>query len=296
MRWLAGLPLLLLTMPALAHGLGTLDEDWIGSPLLLALVLYVLGLLRLWRRAGLNRGVPVWQAACFVSGIGFLLLVIASPWHALAQGLFFAHMLEHELLMLLAAPLLVLGRPLGVYAWSLPATWRRPGYRLLRGRRRLLPVWHALSRPALATGLHAAAIWIWHVPVLFQAALLHPVLHALQHLSFLLTALLFWAVLFRRGTHRHPATAMLYLFITALHTSALGALLTLSQRLWYPHASGFAGRWHLSLLEDQQLAGLIMWIPGGVLYTLIALIIFGFWLNRQPAPAAWEQRHAWSGG
>jgi putative membrane protein len=119
---------------------------------------------------------------------------------------------------------------------------------------------------------------------LYQATLASETLHTLQHVSFLGTALLFWWALLhgREGRLGRPA-AVIYLFTTAMHTSLLGVLLTFSDRLWYPLYDGTTVLWGLSPLEDQQLAGVIMWVPAGVAYLIAALALAATWL-KEPAP------------
>jgi putative membrane protein len=143
-------------------------------------------------------------------------------------------MVQHELMMIVAAPLLVPGRPFAVWFWAFPARARHvivaavrspPFYRL----------WQALCAPLVAWLLHAAALWAWHMPRLFAAALASPSIHTLQHGSFLLSALLFWWAVFGDAARRERSGyAMLLLFTTMVHTGALGALLTLAPGLWYP--------------------------------------------------------------
>jgi cytochrome c oxidase assembly factor CtaG len=139
--------------------------------------------------------------------------------------------------------------------------------------------------PLVAFLVHAAAIWIWHIPALFERTLTSDVVHALQHLSFFGTALVFWWTIIHahapggRSRALSFGMAVLLLFGTALHSGALGALLTFSRSLWYP-AYGFASAsWGLTPLEDQQLAGLIMWIPATFAYLVAALILFTNWLR-----------------
>jgi putative membrane protein len=122
------------------------------------------------------------------------------------------------------------------------------------------------------------------LPGLFEAALADPWLHWLEHASFLATAALFWWAMLGRPARAHGyGLSVACLFVTLLHSSLLGTLLTLSPRLWYAPAPG-AAAWGLSPLEDQQLAGLIMWIPGGALYTLAALALAGLWIGRAGKP------------
>jgi cytochrome c oxidase assembly factor CtaG len=189
-------------------------------------------------------------------------------------------MVQHELLMLAAAPLLVLGRPLAAWAWALPAGARRALPASLH-RHWLAAGWSALTAPLAAWALHAAALWLWHVPRWFEAALHHAPLHALQHASFLATALLFWwAVLGPEARSRRAGLAIVLLFTTMLHTGALGALLALAPTPWYAHYAEAAVRFGADALQDQQLGGLIMWIPGSVAYLAVALHIVAQLLGR----------------
>jgi putative membrane protein len=220
-----------------------------------------------------------------VFGAGWLLLVIGliSPLHRLGEVLFSAHMAQHELLMAAAAPLLVLGRPIVAFVWAVPPSWRRTAGSWSAARP-VREVWSTLTRPLVAWTLHAIAIWLWHAPPLYQATIASDAIHTLQHLSFLGTGLLFWWSLFRgRQGRLGTPFAVVYLFTTAVHTSLLGALLTFSSRLWYPLYASSTSVWGLTPLEDQQLAGVIMWVPAGLAYVLATLAIAGSWL-RDPAP------------
>jgi cytochrome c oxidase assembly factor CtaG len=274
---------------ALAHGgqhpLGTSGIGWSFAPLIVAplaasAILYACGTLRLWRRAGIGRGVRYRQAAAFWSGWAALVLALVSPLHELGEHLFAAHMVEHEILMVVAAPLLVLARPGAAMLWALPARLRAS----FGGIERRPPVaasWRALTDPCLATVLHGAALWIWHVPILYSAVLTNSLVHWLQHISFLATALLFWwALLFGRARVRGYGAAVGYLFATALHTSLLGALLVVSRTAWYAGQGAFASAFGLTILEDQQIAGLIMWVPAGFVYAGAALAFAGIWIAR----------------
>jgi putative membrane protein len=262
-------------------------------PLGAALVLYVAGCRRLASRAG--RLVQPLAAGCFVAGWGVLAAALASPLHALGTELLAAHMVQHELVMVAAAPLLVLGRPIVPWLFALPAAWRRRLGRWSRGGA-VRPAWDAVSRPLVAFALHAAAILAWHVPAAYQATLQSDAAHALQHASFLATALLFWQALLHPRSRARHGPAVLYLFATSLYTGGLGALLALSPTPWYPaYGAAGAGR-GVTLLEDQQLAGLIMWMPGAAVYLVAALALTAAWLRASgarvtvPAPLAPARR------
>lgn len=254
-------------------------EPGISIPLALSAWLYASGTRRLWRAAGAGRGVRRWQAAAFWAGWLTLAIALVSPLHRLGEALFSAHMVQHELLMVVAAPLLVLGRPIVPMLWALPIAWRRRvgGW----GRERVVSAaWRMLTLPLVAFALHGAALWLWHAPRLYEETLFSEGMHALQHASFLLTALLFWWSLVhgREGRLGYGA-AVLYLFGTMLHTGALGALLTFSTTLWYPAYGGAAAAWGLTPLEDQEVAGLVMWIPAGASYLIAALVLLAQWMR-----------------
>jgi putative membrane protein len=245
--------------------------------------LYFRGVRSLWRSAGPGRGIRRREAAAFAGGWIVLVLALVSPLHRLGGVLFSAHMAQHELLLAAAAPLLILGRPLVPFVWALPITWRR----MVGDWAAMAPVrgtWELLTLPLVAWSLHGVAIWLWHAPALFEATLRSDLVHTLQHISFLGTGLLFWWALLRgRGGRIGRPAAVLYLFTTSVHTTVLGALLTFSSRAWYPLYAPATAAWGLTPLEDQQLAGLIMWVPANLSYLIAALVIASAWL-KEPAP------------
>ncbi|VTU41222.1 cytochrome c oxidase assembly factor CtaG [Variovorax sp. PBS-H4] len=253
-------------------------EPLVIASMLLSLGLYAVGFARLRQRTRLGRAHRLHHAAAFVAGWLALGVAFVSPLDALGASLFSAHMVQHEILMLVAAPLLVLGRPLGVWLWALPAAARM---RIGRGVRApsVRIAWRWLTLPASAWGLHLAALWGWHIPRAFEAALAHPALHAVQHTSFLASALLFWwTVLAPAARHGGRGFAMLSLFTTMAHTGALGALLTLAPSPWYASYFESAFAFGFDPLEDQQLGGLVMWVPGGLAYLAAALTVAARWL------------------
>jgi putative membrane protein len=265
-------------------------EPWVLFLLALSLLLYGLGLRRLWPRSRQSRRPAARQAAWFGAGWAALALALVSPLDSAGSFSFAAHMVQHELLMIVAAPMLVLGRPLGVWVWSLPAGWRRRTGAATRNAA-VSVAWGALTRPLNAWLLHFAALWMWHVPATFQAGLASNGVHALQHASFLFSALLFWwAVLGRQGGAHGRGGAIVYLFTTMMHTGALGAMFTMSETIWYPFYGSKAQAFGLSALEDQQLGGLIMWIPGGLAYVAAGLVLCGRWLARSPRDTAVGER------
>ena len=277
-----------LALPALAHeqALGAAAptpelrwsfEAWAVALLAASAVFYAIGVRRLWRRAGRGRGITLAQSARFAGGWLVLCAALVSPIDMLGAELFSMHMLQHELLMVVAAPLFVLSRPLEAWTWALKPAWRKAlagicRIDLLRG------AWRICSEPIGAWSLHAIAIWVWHVPVLFEAALADEAVHIAQHSCFLSSALFFWWSVFGRGASRYGGASMASLFTTMMHTSALGALLTFAPTPWYAHYAQ-ASMFGLSALEDQQLGGLLMWVPGGIAYLVAGLAIVATWLG-----------------
>ena len=265
-----------------------IEAEWewdpiVVAPLALSLILYALGLARLWRRAGWGRGVTYIHAVLFAGGWLTLFGALVSPLHEYGEHLFLAHMVEHELLMAVAAPLLALSRPLGTFLHAFARPWRL----VLIGWSQFGPVkaaWQWLTRPLVATILHGLAIWIWHAPTLLDATLESELAHRLQHLSFLVTALFFWWAIVRLPVKEYGLGAA-HVFVTMVHTGLLGALLTLAPRICYARQTQDAPLFGWTPLQDQQLAGLFMWVPGGAIYLAAGLWLLARWLNG-PARAA----------
>lgn len=262
----------LLPMPALAHAAEAHALRWsfgleIVGPLLIALVLYLAGAARLANRSRKQR-LPL-RAGRFLAGWGILAGALVSPLHEAGEVSFAMHMIEHELIMLPAALLLVSAHPGPVMLWALPPFARQALAPVIRWR-----PWRALAAPLFATALQAAALIIWHMPALFDRALASEAWHVAQHLSFLVSALLFWWAMVRSHDRAGRLVAAVCLFVTSLVGGGLGALMALDGSPWYAGytALGLAP-FGLSPAEDQQLAGLIMWIPGGLFHLGAALLL-----------------------
>ena len=261
-------------------------DPWITLPLALAALLFALGWRALYARSSGGRAQLRKRAWLFAMGWLTLASALVSPLHEAGERSFTAHMIEHELLMLLAAPLLVMAEPLSAMLWAFPPSARRAIGRISASR----PVsagflW--LTGAVVATLLQAALLWIWHMPSLFDLALASEGWHAAQHLCFILSALLFWtAMLGRRGAGAGAlggrALAAFCLLVTSFVTGALGALMAFSDSPWYAGYARLAlAPFGLSPAEDQQIAGLIMWVPGGLVHLVVALILFRTLLTPQ---------------
>jgi putative membrane protein len=274
----------------------------VSATLLAGAALYARGARRLRRQRTAVPAIRNWEAAAYAGGLLTLSVALLSPLDSLSDLLFSAHMAQHELLMLVAAPLLVLGRPLIAFVWALPARRRMQVGRWSRDRH-WRAAWHGLTGPLVALLAHGAAVWVWHIPTWHEAALRSEGIHLVQHLMFFWTAALFWwALAHGRYGRMGYGLAVVFVFATALHTSILGALLTFATHTWYPLYAERARGWGVAPLEDQQLAGLLMWIPAGALFIPIGLALFAAWLGESErrlahsAVAAAVRPRAESGG
>ncbi len=259
-------------------------SPWVLLPLALAALLYAGGraALALRGRRGAVRGR---EAFAFAAALAALVVALVSPLDRLAERLFSIHMGQHELLMLVAAPLVVVGRPLVPFLYALPRRWQ-PGALALARRPAVLRTWAFLTAPLVAVVLHAATRWALHLPVLFDGALAHPALHALQHLAFFVTAVFFWwSVVHGRYGRAGYGVSVLAVFVTVAHTGLLAAIITLAPAPLYATYARLLGA---RALADQQVAGLVMWVPAGTLLAAVGLALFAAWLGESSRRARKE--------
>lgn len=267
--------MVMLATPACAHAhAGATARVGSGDALTLlvlalAAVAYAMRVRTLWRHPRGARAVPPWRIACFTLALAALGSALTGPLDALATASFSAHMAQHMLLMAVAAPLLALGAPMVPLLRSSPRLIRRW---LLGG---LAP----LTRPFVAFLLHGFTVWFWHAPGPYETALASTPVHMFEHVTFLGTGLLFWHSLLQEGRRAAGQGAgAFWSLATMMHSGLLGALLTFATAPLYPsyrHASPLG--W--TALEDQQLAGLIMWIPAGLVYLAGGIYSMAAWLR-----------------
>ena len=288
----AGIGSSLATQLADAHGTliaasaaGRADEAVVVLLLAAAALMYGAGLMRLSRRTTRGRRVIALRAGAFAGGLAMVGAALLPPLDRWGAELFTLHMIQHELLMLVAAPLLVIGHPLPVFLWAFGARGRARVTRLSHAAP-VRTAWRAIISPPAAWFAHALVLWIWHFPRFFDAVLRSDGLHELQHLSFLISALAFWTAMVETRRQEQQGAAILYLFTTTVHTGVLGALITFASHPWYAAYLQTPGNWGLSALEDQQLGGLIMWVPGSLVYVGIALALLARWIRSTDSAAA----------
>ncbi|KAA0687973.1 cytochrome c oxidase assembly protein [Neorhizobium sp. P12A] len=275
-------------VPTMAHGddahattMSWTFDPWIVLPIVVISFLYVAGRIRLSRRVQRSDRMH-WHDLFFWGGMLTLAGAIISPLHWLGERLFTFHMIEHEIVMAVSAPLIVLARPIALLLWALPKRARRVAGAVLQAPL-IRRSWAWCTESTIATVIHGVAIWGWHLPYLFDAAVTNTAMHRLQHLCFFATAVLFWWAVVWKNDHGAPAW---HLFVTMVHTSILGALMALSLRVLYIAQTQTATAWGLTPLEDQQLAGMIMWIPAGTIYAAAAMAMLALWIRGSSEPGA----------
>jgi cytochrome c oxidase assembly factor CtaG/cytochrome c2 len=281
---------LVLPQTAWAHSGGTGSYDTVGAilgawtwdpwtlvPLLVAAWWYGMGV---HRSIAERRSVAANAVACFVAGMFFLVLALQSPIDTISGDLFSVHMVQHLLLILAAPPFLVYADPAIVFIRALPP----------KGRKRLARLWtgagfgvllHWATQPLVVWFLFCGIFVFWHAPGPYQWALDNNAVHISEHLSFFLISMAFWSIVLSPHRRRRLdyGSTLLFIVSTAILSGLPGALMIFASRPLYPGHSFGAAKWGLTLLDDQQLAGLIMWIPAGAAYVIAASLVFLKWLQ-----------------
>ena len=267
-------------------GAWTLDP-WLVAVLVATVLLYGHTVRGLWRTGGRGAGIAERRVALFAAAIVVLVAALVSPLDALSESLFAAHMAQHLLLTLVAAPLLLLGR---VHLGLLPVVpvglRRRGARRLARGARRA-----PIAAIVAAVGLHIGTLLVWHAPALYDAAVRQPVLHATEHVTLLVTAMAFWAVM-GAARSRPVAVAGLAAFVASLVSVLLAATMTAATSPWYASHLTTVQVWGLTPLRDQHLAAAIMWIPGGLVYLWAAAAAVFRWIRADERRLAVQRQAA----
>jgi putative membrane protein len=223
----------------------------------------------------------VWRARCFAAALVAVGIALVSPLDALSLALASAHMVQHVLLLLVAAPLLAVSAPFPELLRGSPLVLRRATGRLRRSLGLMRGNLRWLRHPTTVWLLSAGAVWFWHAAVPYDAAVDSELLHAFEHASFIATAFLFWRVVIgaRVADRVPPGFGVVLVFAMAMQSVFLSALLTFARTPWYARYAVTAPRWGIEPLADQQLAGVIMWIPAGVAYVAAGLTILVVWLR-----------------
>lgn len=242
-----------------------------------------------------RRPPPWWRVLSFFVGLATIVLALASGLQLLAGDLFSIHMLQHMLLTIVAAPLLLVGAPVRPLLRGLPLVVRTSVVRPLAASRLVRGALHFLRHPLVAVAIYVGGLYLWHWPSLYDAAVENEPLHVLEHTHFFFGALLFWSVVIDplpfRGTLPYAARIPYLLLAGAAQNTILGGLLSFSTRVFYAHYEITAPLRGVDALTDQRLGGAIMWVPGDTIFLIAASVAFFQWLDQEER----EQRRRESG-
>jgi putative membrane protein len=205
-------------------------------------------------------------------------------------------MVQHMLLVAVGAPLILLGAPIRPLARGLPRALRRAVLRPFARSAVVRGALHLLRHPLVAAGLYVAGLYAWHVPLLYDAAVADPLVHAAEHLWFMATALLFWSCVIDpepfRARLAYPTRIVFLLLAGAAQNTILGGLLSFSTRLFYRSYEGRPERYGFDALVDQRVGGAIMWVPGDVIFLTAASLSFFLWLSQEEREQVAREREA----
>jgi putative membrane protein len=228
------------------------------------------------------------RAAIFGAGYGALLVALVSPLHTVGEDLFSAHMVQHLLLTHMAAPLLLAANAMPVLLWALPERDRATVGRWVSHERLIRAPLKFVTYPAVAWCLYLATQWLWHQPAAYQWALTNHWVHYAEHLTFFGAAIAFWWPVVGAaplGSLLSYPARILYTFLAWIPNSILGAGIALSPSVLYSHYVERARLMGVDAQSDQVLAGLIMWIPGDLLFLGILLLLLVAFLRQEERAA-----------
>jgi cytochrome c oxidase assembly factor CtaG len=223
------------------------------------------------------------RLTAYLSGLVVLGLALMSPIDILGGQFFFMHMIQHLLLVMIVPPLLWLASPLPFAMWGLPVRARRKVGELLRPRSAFRRRLRALTPPGIVWILFVSALLGWHDPGAYQAALQDELVHDLEHLSFFVTAMLFWWHVIDAAPNVHKrltrGARIAYVLSVVPVNMAAGVVIAFSGEPIYSYYIGVPRLWGMTVLQDQMLGGILMWIPGSMMYIIAALALISRWLQ-----------------
>jgi cytochrome c oxidase assembly factor CtaG len=248
-----------------------------------------MGWARLRARQRRGRLARVWRLVAYLAGLLIIAIALMSPIDVLSNQLLLMHMIQHLLLIMIAPPLLLLPNPMPFMLWGLPATWRlRIGRIIGRLLHRTSPVRRNLriaTGPGIIWLIWVILIFGWHDPNLYNAALESAWVHDLEHISFFAAGMLFWWHVTGAGPRIHkqaPLLGRIAFVIGAIPPNMLtGIVLAFATDPIYTYYTAVPRLWNISVLADQQLAGVIMWVPGSMMYIIAALVLISRLLDQE---------------
>jgi len=233
-----------------------------------------------WRRLRQRRSARVADKrslALYLTGLALLGLALLSPIDTMASVLFFVHMIQHTLLIMLAPILILLANPFPVMLWGLPTNIRHwLGHLLTRQGPLRQFLWMSTHLP-VAWAIYVVTLWSWHHPSAYQAALRSDLVHDLEHMMFFGASVLFWWPVINPAPRPHGHIAyswrILYVALATLQNTVLAILLSLTEDVLYPYYLSVPRLWQLTASNDQTIGGVIMWSSGSMMYLIVLVVL-----------------------
>lgn len=253
--------------------------------------LYSRGVRILWWRSGVGEVISVRQALAFNGGLTVLFIAFVSPLHALSADLFLAHTVQHLLLILLAAPLLLLGQASVALSWAIPKEIQRWWHYWWRQQCDLHLIGRFFLQPRISWIVYLATLWLWQTPYVYKVAQHDGLVHLVQHGVLPATAMLFWRLLLLPQTDETLSLGLRFRFVAtiALTGILLGALITLTPPLWYPIYLPTAQQWGLTPALDQRLTGIVLLVAMSLVYVSLTVVYWCTWRQQERVATTTQQ-------
>ena len=251
------------------------------------------------RRAGGNhwRAGASWRPIAYLSGLLILGITLMSPIDVLSSQLFTMHMIQHVLLVMIIPPLILLANPMPFSLWGLPKEARMTVGGWFSSGSRLRRVLKSLTGAGFVWLAFVIVIWGWHDPNAYNLALENSLVHDLEHITFILVAMLFWWHIIGAGPRIHrslsPAARIAFTLSAIPPIMIAGVAIAFAVEPIYPYYDAVPRLWGLSTLQDQRIAGIIMWVPGSMMYMIAALILVARWLQKEETKP-WLPEASWA--
>ncbi|MDJ0754768.1 MAG: cytochrome c oxidase assembly protein [Ardenticatenaceae bacterium] len=268
--------------------------SWELRPVLFLLLLFMATLYTLgWQRLRVQRRsrrlARPWRLIFYWLAIIFIIVSLMSPIEVLSGDLFFMHMIQHLLLTMFAAPLLMLANPLPFLLWGLPRKLRRRFgrilSRLLNQKSRFRQAARSSTTPAIVWLIMLSTLWIWHDTRMYELALRREWAHDLEHFTFFASAALYWWLVTGAGPRIHKNMSYFgkvgYLLAGIPSTFILGVAIAFAASPLYPYYETRPRLLNLTVMDDQTIGGIIMWVAGSMMYVLAAVAVIGVWMVEQ---------------
>lgn len=269
--------------------LSVLLLSWAWRPeiiltLTLAAVIHLVGRGRLKKR-GSEKLTARWRSISYLSGLAIVWIALMSPIDVLSAQFFYMHMIQHLLLVMIAPPLLLIANPMPIMLWGLPRTLRREVGRWLQPSSPVRRALHAATGPGIIWLLFVATLVGWHDSQAYNATLVSEFVHDLEHITFFGTAMLFWWTVIGAAPRLRPrmghGVRIGYTLSVVPPNMLTGVAISFAQEPLYPFYTTVPRLGEMTVMEDQMLGGILMWIPGSMMYLVAALILIAQVLRDQ---------------